>query len=323
MKNFTIAFLVFIIWSFFGLWFYHWLQQDTMAMYTETETGNTPEAKTAAEYAKERLPLRIENEAPDIVDSPNVAEANAGLTATTEEGDILFRYPENIQIKKNSATVYIPTNTHDFKYKLNSYLLEHTNTELVVVSKYSAEENIESPNYGTQRAQKIKAILIDAGIASQRIVIKPHITPIEFNLDNSYDKAFSFTIQPLDLKRVENIKKAIPETKTIYPRFSSSDILNSPALEKTLQEVVRVFEANPTLKITVVGHTDNIGNATDNYLRGLEFAKQMRWYLVSKGNIDKNKIKAISEGESQAIANNNTEKGRTLNQRIEIKFSEE
>lgn len=321
MKNFTIAFLVFIVWSFFGLWFYHWLQPDSFARLDKTERDDSFEKNRLPEHEREKLPFITENEAPAFLDTPTITYSPSGLRAITEKGDLLFEYPENIKIKKNSAAIQIPTSTQDFKYKLNSYLLQYPNTELVITSKYSAEENIESPNYGTQRAQQIKAILVDAGVATQRIVLKPHITPIEFSIDNSYDNAFSFTLQPLDLVRVENIKKAIPETKVIYPRFSSSDILNSSALEKTLQEVIIALEVNPDIIITVVGHTDNVGNAIDNYKRGLEFAKQMRWYLVSKGNIDKNKIVATSQGEGQAIASNNTEKGRTLNQRIELKFN--
>lgn len=321
MKNFTIAFLVFIVWSFFGLWFYHWLQPETIAMANETNKTSRTEKTTLPEYEKETLPLLTENETSDILETPTLIEIPKGLSATTEQGDLLFLYPNSIRIEKNSAQVHIPTETQEFKYKLSTYLLEHPNTELVIASKYSAEENIESPNFGSRRAKQIKAILIDAGVAAQRIVLKPHITPIEFNLDNSYDNAFSFTIQPLDLVRIENIKNAIPETKTIYPRFSSSGILNSPVLENTLQEVQTALEANPTLKITVIGHTDNVGNAIDNYKRGLEFARQIRWYLVSKGPIDKSKIKAVSEGEGQAIASNRTEKGRRLNQRIELKFN--
>lgn len=323
MKNFTIAFLVFIVWSFFGLWFYHWLQSDTLAIHSNTNMGDTTEIKTNPEYTKERLPVLTENETTDVLNTPTEIGSFTGLQATTEQGDLLFMYPENFEIKKNTATVYIPPSTQDFKYKLNSYLLKHPNTELVITSKYSAEENIETTNFGTQRAKQIKAILMDAGVDAQRIVLKPHITPIEFRKDNTYGNAFSFTIQPLDLERIENIKNAIPETKTIYPRFSSSGILNSPALETALEEVKRALEANPNLTLTVVGHTDNIGNATDNYTRGLEFARQIRWYLVVKGEISKDKIRAASEGEGASIASNRTEKGRALNQRIELKFNVE
>ncbi len=323
MKNFTIAFLVFIIWSFFGLWFYHWLQPDAIAMNGELEKTQITEEKTSPDYSKENLPYLSENETTEVIETPTLEDAPAGLSATTEKGATLFIYPENIEIQKNSATIYIPDNTKDFKYKLKSYLLDHPDTELVIASKYSAEENIETPNFGTQRAQKLKDILINTGVSAQRIVLKPHITPFEFTVNNSYDKAFSFTIQPLDMERLENIKKAIPETFTMYPRYSESGILNSPALEQTLLKVKEALKVNPDIIITVVGHTDNVGNATDNYRRGLELAQQIRWYLISKGPVDKAKVKAISEGEGQAIASNNTEKGRLLNQRIEIKFSAE
>lgn len=321
MKNFTIAFLVFIIWSFFGLWFYHWLQPDTIAM-NKIDRSDVTEETISPEYKNEKVPLLDENDT-TTVNTPTTAESSFGLKAVTDNGDLLFSYPENIEITKNSASINIPTNTQDFKYKLNSYLLEHPDTELVIASKYSAEENIESPNYGTQRAQQIKTILVDTGIPGQRIVLKPHITSIEFNNNNSFNNAFSFTIQPLNKLRIANIKKEVPETKTIYPRYSDSGILNSPELEKMLQEVKTALEANPKMHITIVGHTDNVGNAIDNYRRGLELAKQVRWYLVAKGNINKNKIVATSEGERQAIASNNTEKGRVLNQRIELKFTVE
>ena len=65
-----------------------------------------------------------------------------------------------------------------------------------------------------------------------------------------------------------------------------------------------------------------MGNANDNYHRGLEFARQVRWYIVAKGPVNRNRVHALSKGESEAIASNNTEKGRTLNQRIEIRYIE-
>ena len=37
MKNFLIAFTIFLVWSFFGLWLYSWFQSDTEI--TEANTG--------------------------------------------------------------------------------------------------------------------------------------------------------------------------------------------------------------------------------------------------------------------------------------------
>ena len=92
-------------------------------------------------------------------------------------------------------------------------------------------------------------------------------------------------------------------------------------LEFYNQRRKQAMEANPDLIVEVVGHTDNVGNANDNYLVALKYARQLRWYLVNKGNLDRKKIIAKSEGESKAIASNKTERGRLLNRRIEIKYS--
>ena len=70
-----------------------------------------------------------------------------------------------------------------------------------------------------------------------------------------------------------------------------------------------------------MGHTDNIGNSNDNYATGLKNARQVRWYLVSKGGIDKTKIIASSKGESEPIDSNNSHQGRIANRRIKVIFN--
>ena len=204
MKNFALAFLVFIIWSFFGLWFYHWLQPDEVAMKVTTENPDEYLDTIVAESNQKNTQYQDKNALP-VNSKTTIEYETAGLAVTTEKGDLVFSYPENISIKKNSAIINIPQSIQDFKYKLNNYLLEHPGIELVIVSKYSAEENIESPNYGVQRARQLKSLLVNTGISSQQIVIKPHITPMQFKSDNSNSNAFSLSLQPLDMVRLENV----------------------------------------------------------------------------------------------------------------------
>lgn len=67
----------------------------------------------------------------------------------------------------------------------------------------------------------------------------------------------------------------------------------------------------------VVGHTDNTGNADKNMTLGqgrADFAKQ---YLIANGILGDN-IEASSKGQTQPIADNNTEEGRTKNTRTVI-----
>ena len=322
MRNFLIAFLVFLVWSFFGLWLYSWLNPEP----NENQANNgLVENNEKVDSADTELPVMTD----EPIDTLTIDEAYktefidipaTGMRAVSEAGDIIFLYPEGFIIKKNSAEIVIPDEVVDFKYKLNTYMLEHPDTELHISSQYSPSEIISSPNLGIQRGKMVKDELAATGIAAERIVIKPNITQIAFNTDESFRHSFSFSFKPLDLERIEALKKQIPESKTVYPTYSYQGIMVNEALNNFKDEVTEILKENPNLHLEVIGHTDNVGNAIDNYTKGLEYARQVRWYLVTKAKIDRNKITAISKGESEAIASNGSVKGRELNRRIEIKF---
>ena len=80
------------------------------------------------------------------------------------------------------------------------------------------------------------------------------------------------------------------------------------------------MKANPDVRIELIGHTDNIGNGQDNYTMGLNYSKQVEWYLVAKGGIANSKIKASSKGEEEPIDTNNSREGRIVNRRVEVVF---
>lgn len=330
MKNFLIAFLVFLVWSFFGLWLYSWLQpidsnrqnKDTIATNESAEVRldiddplQLDDPINTIDKTKDTLGL-IEN-----VDDPAVdVEIPSGLKATTRDGDLVFLFSEGISIWKNTNQLEYPKSILDFKYKLNTYLIEHPNEELHISSLYSASENIENPNFGTQRGEKIKGILSATGIPNEKMVVKSIIREIDFDENNRFKNGISFKFHPLDTERVESIKLALPETKTIYPKLEHDVIFVNEALQELLTEVKNAIDADPNLKVEIIGHTDNIGNANDNYLLGLKFARQVRWYLVTKGKLDPKKVIALSQGESMSIATNRTERGRLINRRIEVKY---
>lgn len=330
MKNFLIAFLVFLIWSFFGIWLYSWLQpvennstnKDAMATTDTNEVKldiddplQIDESTEVSEIARDTIGL-TENE-DDIFSDTTIP---SGLKATTPGNDLIFLFSEGISIWKNTNQLEYSKKISDFKYQLNTYLIEHPNEELHISSLYSASENIQNPNFGYQRGQKMKAILLKAGIANEKIVVKPVIREIEFNENKVHKNGISFSFHPLDSERVAGLKLSLPETKTIYPNLVNNDIHVNEALQDLLTEVKKAVESDPNLKVQIVGHTDNIGNATDNYMLGLKYARQVRWYLITNGRIDRDRIIAISEGESKSIASNRTKRGRLLNRRIEVRY---
>ena len=322
MKNFIIAFFVFLVWSFFGLWLYLWLQPSNTSLQSNSGNPITSEKPDISKSSEISSVKTYEDEDSNIENpTKNDAFETNGLRAVTEDGDVLFNFSESFSIQKNSDIVKVPEVAKDFKYKLNSYLIENPNTELHITSIYSPAENIESPNYGMKRGKKVKELLVAVGVPAERIVIKARIMPISFSANNTYDNAISFLFQPLNVARLETAKKEIPESTTIYPQFSTSGVLKSKVLESTLEEIKIALENNPDAQVTIIGHTDNVGNATDNYDRGLEFARQVRWYFINKGRLDRKQIRAISKGESEPVDTNKSERGRNANQRIEIQYS--
>ncbi|PKA84115.1 OmpA family protein [Ulvibacter sp. MAR_2010_11] len=330
MKRFFIALAVFLVWSFFGLWLYSWLKpnNDTAKIDSENtrdlldnELQDNEEINGDA-LGDSIIPI-ISIEDSLFVTQENIKEISAvapGLKAITNDGDIIFLYKEGIIITKNSPEIVIPKSSVDFKYKLNTYMLEHPDREIHIASLYSADENITSPNLGIQRGMKIKEILVNMGISSDKIVVRPFIKEIDFTTNNTFSNSFTFSFKPIDTKRISTLKNKIPESTIVYPNFSTTGIMVNENLKTLLAEVVQIVEENPDINVEVIGHTDNVGNANDNFIMGLQFARQVRWYLINKGKIDSAKIKATSRGEAEPIDSNHTESGRNANRRVEVKF---
>ncbi|MCT8340326.1 OmpA family protein [Flavobacteriaceae bacterium TK19130] len=320
MKNFLIAFGIFLAWAFFGLWLYFMLEPKENTMIAQESTQQNT-ATSAVEKQSTSGAESNESIRDTLTSSDNKIEetnANFGLTAVDSDGATLFQYKDGVAIQKNSSAISIPQTSLDIKYKLQTYLQEHPDMELHVISRYSPEENIENPNYGVQRGEEMEQILLGAGVPKEQIVIKPVIKDIRFDAEERYDRGISFAFRPLDEGRLELMRNRIPETMTVYPRFSDRGILINQELRDLLETVMNMMKDNPDATVDVVGHTDNVGNAIDNYHTGLTYARQARWFLVTKGPIDRTKIRALSKGETEPIDDNTSERGRIANRRLEI-----
>jgi outer membrane protein OmpA-like peptidoglycan-associated protein len=81
-----------------------------------------------------------------------------------------------------------------------------------------------------------------------------------------------------------------------------------------LEKLKQVLTENPTLKVEISGHTDNIGKPEDNLLLSTNRAKAIVDWLVRNG-IDANRLTYKGYGATQPIAGNDTEAGRAENRR--------
>ena len=77
------------------------------------------------------------------------------------------------------------------------------------------------------------------------------------------------------------------------------------------------LNTNPTTKIRINGHTDNVGKAEDNLKLSIDRAKAVYDYLVSKA-LATGRLTYKGFGETKPVTNNDTEEGRQMNRRIEF-----
>ena len=90
-----------------------------------------------------------------------------------------------------------------------------------------------------------------------------------------------------------------------------------PEALRTLDDAIRTLQANPDLKITIEGHTCNIGTAEYNLALGERRANAVRDYLVSRG-IGADRMQTISYGEERPKFDNSREETRRLNRRAAL-----
>jgi outer membrane protein OmpA-like peptidoglycan-associated protein len=101
---------------------------------------------------------------------------------------------------------------------------------------------------------------------------------------------------PLPTVTKEIIEKYIPKNILFV---KSKSIMESGSFTE-LDQLAEMLQRYPALKVTIEGHTDNIGNVEKNLKLSEERAKVVADYLVSKG-IDDSRVKSIGYGSTRPI----------------------
>ena len=100
--------------------------------------------------------------------------------------------------------------------------------------------------------------------------------------------------------------------------FETNSDKIQPASLSSIGVVAEYLKANPTVKLKVVGHTDNVGQDAANLDLSARRAKSVVKELVEYHKIDASRLTSEGKGESQPIGNNETLEGRAKNRRVEF-----
>jgi len=85
-----------------------------------------------------------------------------------------------------------------------------------------------------------------------------------------------------------------------------------------LRKAVDFVKRYPGYKISIEGHTDNIGSEKYNQRLSERRAAAVKEYLLKHGVADGARMRSVGYGKSKPIADNSTKKGRFENRRVEI-----
>ena len=84
-----------------------------------------------------------------------------------------------------------------------------------------------------------------------------------------------------------------------------------------IDHAIKVMQDNPSIRLSIEGHTDSIGSDAYNQKLSERRANAVREYMVSKG-ISSSRLTTRGFGKSKPIASNKTAEGRAENRRVEL-----
>jgi outer membrane protein OmpA-like peptidoglycan-associated protein len=91
-----------------------------------------------------------------------------------------------------------------------------------------------------------------------------------------------------------------------------------PESDAVIAEIAKLLKNNNSLKVYVVGHTDNSGTFDANMMLSKDRATAVTNSLVSKHGIASSRLKAYGVSSLNPIASNKTEEGKAKNRRVEL-----
>jgi OOP family OmpA-OmpF porin len=103
----------------------------------------------------------------------------------------------------------------------------------------------------------------------------------------------------------------------LYINFDTGKSTIKPESKSIIEQIVEMLKANPDLKLSIEGHTDNVGNPGSNKTLSEDRAKSVVAAIAGQG-IGIERLSTSGYGQDKPIGDNKTEIGRAKNRRVEL-----
>ncbi|KNH43783.1 OmpA family protein [Pseudomonas lini] len=121
---------------------------------------------------------------------------------------------------------------------------------------------------------------------------------------------------PASVKPVETpVSEVITLNGNVLFAYNQSDLM--PEARSELDSLMAKLQGADVVSVKVIGHTDSQGSDAYNQKLSERRASSVAAYLLSQG-LAPDKLTSEGRGESQPVADNDTEEGRAQNRRVEL-----
>ncbi|GFD83497.1 hypothetical protein KUL118_63590 [Tenacibaculum sp. KUL118] len=130
-------------------------------------------------------------------------------------------------------------------------------------------------------------------------------------------KEFEQTIEKITADKIIN-EINTKGFATLHINFDTGKSRIKADSYEIVSEISKMLKTNPNLKISIEGHTDNVGNEDFNMKLSKNRAKSVLMSLVDEG-IEESRLESKGFGHTKPIGNNATEEGKAQNRRVELR----
>ncbi|TDG34853.1 OmpA family protein [Pedobacter changchengzhani] len=154
---------------------------------------------------------------------------------------------------------------------------------------------------------------------------KDKVVWIQFSLLNKESGRITFLeqgkLETLAIKKItaDQMKADIDANgkAVLNINFDTNKSSLQPDGQTVVNEIGTLLKANPNLKLSIEGYTDNVGNPAQNKQLSIDRANTVVNYLVAIG-IPKHNLKANGFGAEKPLVANDTDLNRARNRRVEL-----
>ncbi|MEJ2792778.1 OmpA family protein [Iodobacter sp. LRB] len=134
-----------------------------------------------------------------------------------------------------------------------------------------------------------------------------------------FQQQLAAEIQRGDITVQKMADQSLLVSMTSSTGFDTNSSVLKPGYTPTLDKIAKIVNQYGKTSISIVGHTDNTGSVAINQSVSERRAQAVSDYFVSR-NVNAIRLDALGRGKTEPRASNETEAGRSLNRRVELRI---